>query len=109
METLAHSKFRIGTVEKDITVKKKVKAFWAMLEFNRFGVVAWVLSVVACFSGIVAGLFLDGSNQFQTTLIIAPTMLTLCMILAVAPIRVILAVGIGTIIIDLLMILFSVL
>ena len=107
METITHSNLRVHTHQKKTTKSNTQRSFWKMLEFNRFGVIAWTLSIVGCFSGIVAGLFVDGSNQLQLTLVIAPTMLTLCMILAVAPIRVILAVGAATVLIDLLMMLFG--
>ncbi len=81
------------------------KKFWEMLEFNRFGVIAWVLSVVACMSGITAGFFVAGDSQLDLTMVALPTMLTLCTILIVAPMRWILGVGAVAILIDLLIIL----
>jgi hypothetical protein len=106
METLAHSKFGTQTVDKSITKNKDMKDFWEMLEFNRFGVIVFVLSIVACFSGIVAGLFVDGDNQFETTLVAALAMATLVSILIVAPIRWIIGVGIAAILINTLLIIF---
>lgn len=75
-----------------------------MLEFNRFGVIAFVLSIVACASGITAGFFVDGTSQLDLTLVAMPTMITLCSILIVAPIRWIIGVGSIALLIDLLII-----
>ncbi len=106
METLAHSKFRSQTVEKSMSKKKDTAAFWEMMEFNRFGVIAWTLSIVACFSGIVAGFFVDGTNQLEITLVAIPPMATLVSILVVAPIRWVLGVGIAAVLINILLMLF---
>lgn len=92
-----------------IAQKEKVgssKMFWEQLEFNRFGVIAFVLSIVACTSGIIAAFFVDMTNQLEITMIVAPTMFTLCSILIVAPIRWILGIGIFAMVVDLLMVLF---
>lgn len=106
METLAHSKFRVQTEEKTITKKKDIKAFWEMMEFNRFGVIAWTLSIVACFSGIVAGFFVDGSSQFEITMAAAPTMATLVSILVVAPVRWVMGIGAIAVLINILLMIF---
>ena len=82
------------------------KKFWEMIEFNRFGVIAWVLSLVACLSGITAGFFVDGTSQLDLTLVALPTMLTLCSILIVAPMRWIVGIGFAAILIDLMIIIF---
>lgn len=89
--------------------KEKVKAtstFWEKLEFNRIGFTVFVMAIVACAGGITAGLFVDGASQFDLTMVIAPTMFTLCMIMAVAPLRVIMAVGVLALLIDTMIILF---
>ena|SRR5687768_1300950 len=93
---------KVKTSDKAVSRKK----FWEMAEFNRFGVIAFVLSIVACTSGITAGLFVDGTSQLDLTLVALPTMLTLCSILIVAPMRWIVGIGIGAILIDLAIILF---
>ena len=80
--------------------------FWKNLEFNRFGVIAFVLAIVACTSGITAGLFVDGNNFIQNILVAAPTMFTLCMILAVAPLRWVIGAGIFALVVDVLLMMF---
>jgi membrane protein YdbS with pleckstrin-like domain len=80
---------------------EKVKSnstIWEQAEFNRFGVIAFVLSIVA--------FFVDMTNQLEITMIVAPTMLTLCSILIVAPMRWIVGIGIAALVVDLLMVLF---
>ncbi len=88
----------------NIHTTKSQKSFWEMLEFNRFGVIAFVLSLVACASGITAGFFVDGTSQLDLTLVALPTMLTLCSILIVAPIKWIIGIGSAAMLIDLLII-----
>lgn len=85
---------------------KSTSTIWEQAEFNRFGVIAFVLSIVACTSGIIAAFFVDMTNQLEITMIVAPTMLTLCSILIVAPMRWIVGIGIAALVVDLLMVLF---
>lgn len=97
------------TTKTKSSVKTTTKSdFWEKAEFNRFGIIAFTLSIVACTSGIVAGLFVDGTSLFQMILMVAPTMFTLCMILAVAPIKVIIGAGAAALVIDMSMMLFSI-
>jgi hypothetical protein len=93
---------KIKNTDKAVSQKK----FWDMLEFNRFGVIAWVLAIVACTSGITAGLFVDGTSQLDITLVALPTMLTLCTILIVAPMRWIVGIGVAAFLIDLMIVVF---
>lgn len=98
----------VSSKTSSVTQHKVKSDFWERAEFNRFGIIAFTLSLVACTSGIIAGLFVDGSSLFQMILMVAPTMFTLCMILAVAPIRVIIGAGVVALIIDFGMMVFSI-
>jgi hypothetical protein len=101
MEATIHSSASLS--QSVSTTRTKTKSnFWENAEFNRFGVIAFVLSIVACTSGIIAAFFVDMSSQLEITLIAAPTMITLCSILIVAPMRWIVGVGVFALIIDLL-------
>ncbi|NBP28319.1 MAG: hypothetical protein EBV23_01875 [Flavobacteriia bacterium] len=75
------------------------------LEFNRIGVVAMMILVVGCLGGLAMGL---GAVQSTATLIVVviPTMITLCLLLAVAPMRWIYAAGIWALSTDLILILY---
>jgi len=103
MEAVLHT----SITKKNVNIKSKAKSdFWEMAEFNRFGVIAFVLAIVACFSAVVAGFFVDGSSQLELTLAIIPTMATLCSILVVAPVRIITIVGALSIVADVLLMIF---
>lgn len=109
METTMNQTVSTSFVSSKSTSITKTKTdFWEKAEFNRFGIIAFTLALVACTSGIVAGLFVDGSSLFQMILMVAPTMFTLCMILAVAPIKVIIGAGAAALVIDLCMMMFSI-
>lgn len=67
-------------------------------EFNRFGLISGVLLIIGCTGGLAVGL---GAVESVIALIciVIPTMTTLSLLLAVAPMKYILTVGVtGTII-----------
>jgi len=74
-------------------------------EFNRFGIICVVLTVVGCLGGIAVGL---GAIEYYVTLtlVVVPTMVTLSLLVAVAPMRYILFAGAVSLIVDLFMILY---
>jgi hypothetical protein len=55
-------------------------------EFNRFGLISMILLVVGCVGGVAVGL---GAIKYTGTLILCviPTMTTLSLLLAVAPMK----------------------
>lgn len=68
-------------------------------EFNRFGLICAVLLVVGCTGGLAVG---QGAVESTMALIaiVIPTMATLSLLLAVAPMRYIMRVGIASTIIN---------
>ena len=68
-------------------------------EFNRFGLICAVLLVVGCTGGLAVGKGAVGST-FALIAIVIPTMTTLSLLLAVAPMRYIMRVGIASTIIN---------
>lgn len=62
------------------------------LEFNRFGLICAIILLVGCTGGLAVGL---GAIEHVLTLVavVVPTMLTLSLLLAVAPMRFIMASG----------------
>jgi hypothetical protein len=56
------------------------------MEFNRFGWIAIILLVVGCLGGLTVGMGAIEST-FALIAIVIPTMLTLSLLLAVAPMR----------------------
>lgn len=75
------------------------------LEFNRFGVISIVLLIVGCLGGLTVG-FGAVKEVWSLTLIVIPTMVTLSLLIAVAPMRYIMTAAITAVAIDLLMILY---
>lgn len=74
-------------------------------EFNRFGIICVVLTIVGCLGGIAVGLGAI-ENYLTLTLVVVPTMATLSLLIAVAPMRSILIAGGISFIIDIMMILY---
>jgi hypothetical protein len=74
-------------------------------EFNRFGLIFVILTIVGCLGGIAIGL---GAINYTISLIavVLPSMLTLSLLLAVAPMRSILLATTVAVSIDILLILY---
>lgn len=72
-------------------------------EFNRFGLISVVLLIVGCLGGLTVGLGAV-ENIFTLILVIVPTMITLSLLLAVAPMKSILTMGTVSVAVDLLII-----
>jgi hypothetical protein len=82
-----------------------MKGLLEKAEFNRFGIICVVLTIVGCLGGIAVGL---GAIQYYFTLslVVVPTMATLSLLIAVAPMRSILIAGAISFIVDVMMILY---
>ncbi len=93
----AHSKSNAHTA-----VQSK---FWQMVEFNRFGFIAMLLTIVGCFGGIAVA-YGAHNELFQIALVAFPTIITLALILAVAPMRLIVWLTGLALVIDLFVLLF---
>jgi phage shock protein PspC (stress-responsive transcriptional regulator) len=86
MSTITHKR----SVSISLIARKNRNAkFWDMIEFNRFGIITAVFGIIGCCGGMAAG-FGAQESLFQLTLVVMPTMLTLAITLAVAPMRYIL-------------------
>lgn len=103
---MVHQQVFTRASDTNNTKIQMAQEFWQNLEFYRFGIVAWTLAIVACFGGMGAGLFVDGSSQLEITMVAASTMATLLTILVVAPIRWVISVGITAILINALIMIF---
>ncbi len=70
-------------------------------EFNRFGLISAILMIVGCLGGLTIGM---GAIEqvWMITLVVIPTMTTLSLLLAVAPMKFIIAAASGAVLIDLL-------
>lgn len=79
--------------------------FGANTEFNRYGLISVILLIVGCTGGLAVGLGAIGSI-FTLILIVVPTMTTLSLLLAVAPMKWIIKAGIISTAINSLFILY---
>lgn len=74
-------------------------------EFNRFGLICVILTIVGCLGGVAVGL--GAINHTLTlTMVVVPTMLTLSLLIAVAPMKWIMGVASVAVVIDVCMIAF---
>lgn len=78
---------------------------WATLEANRFGIIANLLLIIGCLGGISASYGAD-YDTLQLSLIVFPTILSLALILAVAPMKSIVSLSGIAVILDLLVLIF---
>ena len=85
-----------------------LERLFAHAEFNRFGIICVVLTVVGCLGGIVVGL---GAIQDTLALVavVLPTMVTLSMLIAVAPMSYLLFSASASIVIDLILMVYYIL
>lgn len=82
--------------------------FFKNLEFNRFGWIAIILTVVGCLGGLTVGMGAI-ENTMALIVVIIPTMITLSFLLAVSPMKWILYAAIITVLIDLILMTYYVL
>lgn len=77
-------------------------------EHNRFAIISAVLLVVGCLGGLTVG-YGAINHLYQLFLIIIPTMTTLSLLLAVAPLKYVLNLAVVTILIDVTFLLINLL
>lgn len=74
-------------------------------EFNRFGLICVILTIVGCLGGIAVGLGAI-NNVMTLSAVIIPTMATLSLLLAVSPMRWIMTAALVAVSLDLILILY---
>lgn len=82
-----------------------LERLFAHAEFNRFGIICVVLTVVGCLGGIVVGLGAI-NDTFALVSVVLPTMVTLSMLIAVAPMNYLLFSATVAILIDLILMVY---
>lgn len=79
--------------------------FFKESEFNRFGIICIIITVVGCLGGTAVGMGAIQST-LALTVVIIPTMATLSLLLAVAPMKQIFVAATISVLIDLLLIVY---
>ena len=85
--------------------KKSNTHFWENCESNRFGIIPILLVVIACIGGITAAYAID-DNAFRLGLVVFPTIISLALMLAVAPMKWIIWLSTTAVVIDILLFIF---
>ncbi len=94
------------TSKKAIAQTEKVKTeFWDKLEFSRYGIISMLVLITGCLGGIAAAFGTHGS-ALELALIAFPTIISLALILAVAPMRAIVYLCSIAVILDLIVLIF---
>lgn len=75
------------------------------LEFNRFGIISVVILVIGCLGGFTVGMGAV-EHYWALALVVVPTMVTLSLLLAVAPMKQILTAATVACLIDLLLMVY---
>ena len=98
-DTLTHEKIHTNKVNPLPNWEKDA-------EFNRFGIISVVLLIVGCLGGITVGMgAID--HIWSLVLVIIPTMTTLSLLLALAPMRYILYATAASVLIDVILLVYS--
>ena len=79
--------------------------FYKNLEFNRFGWISIILSIVGCLGGLTVGMGAI-ENTISLVIIVIPTMITLSLLLAVSPMKWILNAAMVSVSIDLILLMY---
>lgn len=104
METTIKSN-QIRTSSVNEATKQTPSAFWDKAEFSRFGVISILVVVLGCVGGMAAS-FGAGDSIVKLAMIAFPTIITLALILAVAPMKLITYMSILAIVLDALVLIF---
>lgn len=87
------------------TISKSQSKLFIDAEFNRFGLICVIITVIGCLGGTAVGM---GAIQSTIALsaVILPTMATLSLLLAVAPMKQIMYAATISVLIDILLIVY---
>ncbi len=88
----------MGQTNNEVSIFKEAN-------FNRFGLISAILLIVGCLGGITVGLGAI-NNILALTAVVIPTMATLSLLLAVAPMKYIINVAILAVSIDIILIIY---
>lgn len=84
--------------------KNTYALLWNKVEFSRFGIISMLVVVLGCVGGMAAS-FGAGDSIIKLAMIAFPTIITLALILAVAPMKVITYMSALAIILDIIVLL----
>jgi hypothetical protein len=100
MESTIKSSQRVNSLKRERAINS---LFWESLEYNRFGVISLLIVIIGCAGGFAASYGAQG-NTIKLCLVAFPTILSLALVLGVAPMKPIIYLSTIALILDLLMI-----
>jgi hypothetical protein len=103
METTIKSHQVTSTASE--TTKQTATTIWEKAEFSRFGIISILVVILGCVGGMAAS-FGAGDSILKLAMIAFPTIITLALILAVAPMKIITYMSILAVILDVLVFIF---
>jgi hypothetical protein len=105
METTIKSKNERTSVNNQSANKETYSLFWGNVEFNRFGIISMLILFLGCIGGFAASFGAHG-DALKLAMIVFPTIIALALILAVAPMRLIIYLSSVAIILDAIVLIF---
>lgn len=105
METTIKSNQTRSASRTENVSSTKTNAFWKKMEFSRFGIISMLVVVLGCVGGMAAS-FGAQDDALKLSLIAFPTIISLALVLAVAPMRAILYLSGVAIVLDLIVLIF---
>jgi hypothetical protein len=92
-------------VSQKETKKTNNSSFWSQVEFSRFGIISMLVIIIGCVGGFAASFGAHG-DLLKLSMVAFPTIITLAMVLAVAPMKTILYLSGLCLLLDLLIFTF---
>jgi hypothetical protein len=105
METTIKSKKETTSTHNQSLKKETYSLFWGNVEFNRFGIISMLILFIGCIGGFAASFGANG-DILKLAMIAFPTIIALALILAVAPMKLIVYVCSIAIILDIIVLIF---
>ncbi|MCD6019209.1 MAG: hypothetical protein K0S53_2330 [Bacteroidetes bacterium] len=105
METTIRSNQTRSTNRTSQATSTTTTAFWDKMEFNRFGIISILVVFIGCIGGIAAA-YGAQDNALKIALIAFPTIISLALVLAVAPMRAIIYLSGVAVLLDLIILIF---
>lgn len=95
------------TISKSKNVSEEINHthFWKKAEFNRFGIIPVLLLVVGCMGGFAAS-YGAGESTVRLAMVAFPSIVSLALMLAVAPMRLIIWMSSVAVMLDLMVLIF---
>ncbi|MDF2449950.1 MAG: hypothetical protein K0R26_2454 [Bacteroidota bacterium] len=104
METTIKAQTRnVSQTSKQLSTS--VSPFWEKMEFNRYGIISMLVIFIGCLGGVAAS-FGAQDDILKLALVAFPTIISLALVLAVAPMRAIFYLSGIAVILDLIILIF---